>query len=137
MPKIPSFVVMCRDSERKGRLQVGQDFCFSGFWRQTFVRSCVPGQAAYEARREVRVGPLYSDVLYSSWHWARARLRSEWLAADSIPRVAASDLSRQRFVDEFEKPNRPVIITGLVRNAARAVSFATEGCLVLGLLTWF
>lgn len=100
-------------------LQAGQNFRFHGFWRQTFVRSCVPGQASYTARQDMRVEGMYSDVLYSSWHWARARLRYEWLQADTIPRINARDLSRQRFIDEFEKPNRPVIITGLVSSDAR------------------
>ncbi len=99
-------------------LQAGQNFRFSNFWRQTFVRSCIGGQGAFSARREVRVEHLYSDVLYSSWHWAHAKLRPEWLDGDTIPRIAASELSLQHFIDEFEQPNRPVIITGLVRPAA-------------------
>ena len=99
-------------------LQAGQDFRFSNFWRQTFVRSCVRGQGTFSARREFRVKHMYSDVLYSSWHWAHAKLRPEWLDGDTIPRIAASELSLQRFINEFEQPNRPVIITGLVRIAA-------------------
>ena len=99
-------------------LQAGQDFRFSNFWRQTFVRSCVRGQGTFSARREVRVKHMYSDVLYSSWHWAHAKLRPEWLDGDTIPRIAASEMSLQRFINEFEQPNRPVIITGLVRPAA-------------------
>lgn len=63
-------------------------------------------------RRQVR--GFFSDVLYQSWHFAHTPLAAEWLEHDSIPRRDASQLTLQQFQEDFEAPNRPVIITGEV-----------------------
>lgn len=89
------------------------DFKFSRCWRQTYMRSCMTGQEEFQAARQIRASGMYSDLLYSSWHFAHADLEPQWLEGDTIPRVAAKDLSKERFLEEYEKPNRPVIITGL------------------------
>lgn len=54
-------------------------------------------------------------MLYQSWHFAHAPLEGDWLEHDNIPRRDTSKLTLQQFQDEFEAPNRPVIITGEVR----------------------
>lgn len=78
------------------------------------MRSCVNGLKHFKVALKIRASGMFSDLLYSSWHFARVDLEEQWLEGDSIPRIAAADLSKERFVQDFERPNRPVIITGLV-----------------------
>lgn len=55
---------------------------------------------------------FYSDYLFQSWLCASISVKEEWLARSTVPR--RSDLTLQQFIDEFERPNRPVIITDVV-----------------------
>lgn len=91
-----------------------EDFAFSASWRQTYVRSS--GHPEFRQAAPLQVRGLYSDVLYQSWHFAHTPLAAEWLEHDSIPRRGASQLTLQKFQEDFEVPNRPVIITGEVTN---------------------
>ena len=65
--------------------------------------------------RLAQVSNFYSDVLYLSWHFAHTPLEADWLGNDNIPRRSATHMTLQQFQEEFELPNRPVIITGEVR----------------------
>lgn len=94
--------------------QAELNFRFSRCWRQTYMRSCESGQKHFKVAQRIHACGMFSDFLYSSWHFAHAELEEQWLEGDSIPRVAAADLSKERFLQDFERPNRPVIITGLV-----------------------
>ena len=58
---------------------------------------------------------FYSDLLYQPWFCATTDLQDEWLERDTIPRRPAAGLTLAQFRSEYEVPNRPVIITGLVR----------------------
>lgn len=102
------------------------DFKFSRCWRQTYMRCCVNGQKDFQALRRLQISGMYSDLLYSSWHFAHADLEEQWLEGDTIPRVPASELTPQRFLEEFERPNRPVIITGLVSKWAATDKWSDE-----------
>lgn len=62
-----------------------------------------------------QVSNFYSDVLYLSWHFAHTPLEADWLEYDNIPRRHAAHMTLQQFQEEFEVPNRPVIITREVR----------------------
>ena len=53
-------------------------------------------------------------MLYLSWHFAHTPLEADWLENDNIPRRDAAHITLQQFQEEFEVPNRPVIITGEV-----------------------
>ncbi len=65
---------------------------------------------AYEAC--LHVDDFYSDMLYQPWHCAHVPLKTAWLSGDGIPRRAS--LSPEAFREEFEIPNRPVILTDVV-----------------------
>lgn len=74
---------------------------------------------------------MFSDVLYQPHLCAWADLRPEWLEGETIDRVSAKSLSLQDFLDRYERPNRPVIITDLVPNWRR-VSRSPHVCKIFG-----
>jgi len=78
------------------------------------VRHAEGGRLGFRAGPPLRVRGFYSDVLYQSWHYARAALREEWLDRDNILRRDAAGLTADQFREEFESPNRPMILTGEV-----------------------
>ncbi|KAA0148711.1 hypothetical protein FNF27_06494 [Cafeteria roenbergensis] len=85
-----------------------------GSWRHTWLQSARPaGWEACPRHVPIQVRGIYSDALYKPWACANLSAPEHWLRTCSIPRVAAEDLSVERFEREFEVPNRPVIITGL------------------------
>ena len=55
---------------------------------------------------------LYSDVLYAPWLYAVAQIDPEWLHTDNVERRAG--LTPEEFRSEYERPNRPVILTDVV-----------------------
>ena len=99
--------------------EFGGDFRFSGNWRQTYVRRCSPREWTSSVRLSK---PVCSDLLYQPWLCATTPLRREWLSRDNIPRIAADDLSRDVFREQFEQRNVPVIITGLARTLGPRLS---------------
>lgn len=63
-------------------------------------------------------GPLtvqgfYSDLLYQPWFCATTPIRQEWLQRDTLER--RSGLSVEDFREQFEIPNRPVVLSDAVR----------------------
>jgi hypothetical protein len=59
--------------------------------------------------RALQVDGFYSDLLYQPWHCYTVDLAPDWLATDNVDR--RSGLSVQQFVDQYERPNRPMIVT--------------------------
>lgn len=58
------------------------------------------------------ISNFYSDLLYQPWHCAHVPLKASWLAGDDVPRLA--HLTPANFRQQFEVPNRPVILTDVV-----------------------
>lgn len=108
--------------------EYGGSFRFSGSWQESFLREAglLSGTAA--VRRPLSIKGFYSDLLYQPWYCATTELRDEWLQRDTIPRRAASGLTLEQFHAEFEVPNRPVIITGLVRGSTHIMTVHPAGC---------
>ena len=82
-------------------------FDFSNSWKETYCRH--RAGAAYIAHRPIRVAGFYSDLLYQPFLCARLGLDPSWLEVDNIDRRAG--LSLQDFIDQYERPNRPVLLT--------------------------
>ena len=57
----------------------------------------------------------YSDLLYQPWFCATTPLRPEWLERDTLER--RTGLSVPDFQRLYERPNRPVVLTDVVRCA--------------------
>lgn len=62
----------------------------------------------------MKVQGFYSDLLYQPWMCATIDIDPHWLHHDNLERRAAEDMSVEQFQREFEMPNQPVIIQGLV-----------------------
>jgi len=71
----------------------------------------VPGHT-HPRQPALKVTNFYSDLLYQPYFCATTPLREEWLGNNNVER--RSGLSLQDFRSQFEKPNRPVIITDVV-----------------------
>jgi hypothetical protein len=88
----------------------GGGWKWTGSFRNTLVMSLGGG-----ASTPFVVDGLYSDLLNKSWLCATARFNRSWLGTDTVPRERAEELSLEEFVRKYERPNKPVIITGIVR----------------------
>lgn len=60
----------------------------------------------------VQVRNFYSDSLFQSWLCASLEIKKDWLQIDNIDR--RSSLSVKEFVELYEEPGKPVIITDAV-----------------------
>eukprot|EP00056_Hartaetosiga_gracilis_P002571 m.55050 g.55050 ORF g.55050 m.55050 type:complete len:513 (+) comp11110_c0_seq1:68-1606(+) len=54
-----------------------------------------------------------SETLFSQWLNSTAGIDEEWLKHDNVPRVEGATLSAKQFADAYERPQKPVVITGL------------------------
>lgn len=106
---------------------VGNNFEFHNTWRDTFVWHALGGSkqsttsaaatataTAFRPHTPLRIPRFYSDALYQPWLCASMAIDKAWLATDNVTRVDAATLSVEQFVHDFEEPNRPVLISGLV-----------------------
>eukprot|EP00210_Caulerpa_lentillifera_P008531 g8137.t2 len=88
------------------------DFSYSESWRSTYVRTLLgKGTKQRSLSLPIRIEGFYSDLLYQSWFCANMIIPEEWLQIDNIPRV--SNPAKEKFQQDFEIPNIPVILTGV------------------------
>jgi len=59
-----------------------------------------------------QVKDFYSDYLFQSWLCASLEIKSEWLSTDNIER--RENLSVEEFIRDFEEPNKPVLLQGVL-----------------------
>eukprot|EP00277_Geminigera_cryophila_P016800 CAMPEP_0179442882 /NCGR_PEP_ID=MMETSP0799-20121207/26355_1 /TAXON_ID=46947 /ORGANISM="Geminigera cryophila, Strain CCMP2564" /LENGTH=494 /DNA_ID=CAMNT_0021228423 /DNA_START=21 /DNA_END=1505 /DNA_ORIENTATION=- len=85
----------------------GGQFEFKRSWKDTLGYAVRKAQYIPHLPREI--AGVYSDLLFQPWLCSSMGICHEWLERSNIPR--RSNLSVQEFIDEFEAPNRPVIIT--------------------------
>lgn len=86
---------------------------FRDSWRTTFALHARPGWRPCPPRRPLAAQGFHSEFVYRSWLCAHLAIDPAWLETENVPRRAG--LTREQFREEFEIPNRPVIITDGVR----------------------
>ena len=59
-----------------------------------------------------QVKDFYSDYLFQSWLCASLEIKDEWLKTDNIER--RENLSVEDFIRDFEEPNKPVLLSGVL-----------------------
>lgn len=84
---------------------------FQSSWQDTYLASTVPGYRP-GARKPRKVAGVQSDLLYTPWLCASAAVDPAWLEVDNIER--RSGLTLEEFRAQYERPNRPVILTDVV-----------------------
>ena len=98
---------------------------FVSTWRDTFV--CMLGQERggkdavknFQPHVPIRVTNMFSDVLHRCWvcHTCEFEYACPgFYNHNDIPRRDVNDLSVDAFVDEYEMPNKPVIISNAVNH---------------------
>lgn len=109
------FYILSRD-ESLWRNFVIENFdgCFSFFktWKDTFISNFMNKNGLkYEYFPSYAFDGCYSDILYQPWHCGHVDLE-QWSHRDNIDR--RSNLSLEEFIEEYEKPGKPVILTDIV-----------------------
>eukprot|EP01033_Poteriospumella_lacustris_P009125 gene9125-6564_t len=93
-----------------------QSIKFDTTWRQTYYRMRQPQKESFSFP-VVRVDGYPSGFLFKQWLCGNIRFERDvphFYKHQDIPRIPLEEMTVERFVEEFERPNRPVII----RNAA-------------------
>lgn len=90
----------------------GGNFRFKLDWRCTYAAAMPPYSPP--PWPPLKVTGFFSDYLFQSWLCSSLKMKEEWLLVDNIDR--RNDLSVQEFIDRYEEPNRPVIITDALSN---------------------
>lgn len=96
-------------------LKIFQDrLAFCRTWKDSYARMWSNGAAPLH--NPIKVRGIYSHILHRTWMCRNVDLQShcKGFLLDNLTRRHISTLSTKQFVEEFEKPNIPVIITGVV-----------------------
>jgi hypothetical protein len=105
------------------------DWEFQGTWQDTYIASkelhqqkntsstTTAATAAkktrrYKPRTYLPISHFYSDLLHQSWLCATLEVDSSWLELENIDR--RSNLTVEEFKTQYERQNRPVILTDIV-----------------------
>ncbi|CEM32257.1 unnamed protein product [Vitrella brassicaformis CCMP3155] len=83
-------------------------------WRCTWLTMTHRKGVNSVAPASVRVPSFYSDWLFQRFHCASVPLKRRWLCTETIDRRDAAALSVGDSIREYETPNVPVIIRGVV-----------------------
>eukprot|EP00884_Botryococcus_braunii_P021807 jgi/Botrbrau1/830/Bobra.0352s0027.1 len=86
-------------------------FCYRSDWRRTYITTKWPW-AQVSNGPPLSVQGIFSDLLYQPWLCATTPLLPSWLAVDNLER--RSQISLTEFREQFERPNRPVILSNAV-----------------------
>ena len=87
----------------------GGGFHFRNTWRETCTGH------PHSPQPTCGQGVVFSDVLYDPWYQAAAlTVEPRWLERSNVDRRSVNELSKTEFVERYEKPGKPVIITDCV-----------------------
>jgi hypothetical protein len=95
----------------------GRNISFHKTWKDTYAMIQIQGKYPLPTITPIRVSHFYSHYLFHHWlcaHYEFERIAPGFYKNEDVPRVEASQLSIQQFIEQYEKPNTPVIITHAV-----------------------
>lgn len=64
----------------------------------------------FRPHHPIEVSGIYSDTFYRSWLCRSFDLDPSWLRIETIERVDSAEMTADRFVNEYEIANKPVIV---------------------------
>lgn len=85
---------------------------FQGNWQDTYLLGMQAKGFTPGTRKMRRAAGLQSDLLYTPWLCATCAIDPSWLEVDNVDR--RSGLSVAEFREQYEIPNKPVILTDVV-----------------------
>ena len=89
----------------------GNNWMYTSNWQDTYLCCKIPGFRS-GSRHPRPVAHFYSDLLHQSWLCATLDVDPTWIEEENIER--RSGLSVEEFKEQYERPNRPVILTDVV-----------------------
>ena len=95
-----------------------RELVFRDSWRDSYFASFFEaaagggGQPKRQRLEATRVRNVFSDLLFAPYRASGLEPTPQWIVKENIDRVAADSLSVADFVERYEKPNKPVILTG-------------------------
>eukprot|EP00698_Gefionella_okellyi_P002532 TRINITY_DN12376_c0_g1_i1.p1 TRINITY_DN12376_c0_g1~~TRINITY_DN12376_c0_g1_i1.p1 ORF type:complete len:467 (-),score=66.88 TRINITY_DN12376_c0_g1_i1:41-1390(-) len=89
----------------------GGDFIYTTSWKATY--QCRKRPDLVIDYRPLPIAGFFSDLIFQSFYCASIAINPRWISTDNIDR--RSNLSLEQFIAEYEKPNRPVLITDVVK----------------------
>jgi hypothetical protein len=104
------------------------DFYYRTCWKDTYVLKLLSERGdtgSFVPHRPLRVSYMFSDLLHRFWACRSYDVRSTckgFYTRDTVQRRQAAQLSVRQFVEEFERPNVPLLIEGGCK-AWRALSW--------------
>ncbi|KAK6099357.1 hypothetical protein MT418_000782 [Batrachochytrium dendrobatidis] len=106
----------------------GGNFKYMNSWRDTFKYTILVNQfrlSDFIPDQPLRVSGMYSDLLYTSWRCATVPL--DHLCGIGIDNISRrNNLSLSDFLQEYAKPNLPVILTDVVREWPAFKKWSTD-----------
>lgn len=72
--------------------------------------------ALFCPHKPIKISGIYSDTFYRSWLCRSFELNPSWLSTETIDRVDASNMTSERFLNDYEIANKPVIIYNATNN---------------------
>lgn len=83
---------------------------FECTWKDTYVKAA--SIKKYVKHCPIAMDGIYSDIFFRSWFCRSFDLQEEWLSVNNVPKEDVEHLSLERFLQEYEGKNYPVIIKG-------------------------
>eukprot|EP00729_Bicosta_minor_P017601 gene17601-15860_t len=100
-------------------------FWFNGSWKDTLA-GITAKDNNIKPHSPIVVKGFYSDVLFAPWICAASSTDPSWVDIDNIERRSAETMSADDFRQEFELPNKPVIITDLASKWPAALKWNVD-----------
>lgn len=90
-------------------------FFYDRSWKQTYINTrwrTAGRDGAAPSHAALAVRDFYSDALYAPYRDAHTPIPERWLRAQTVRKVPAAGLTRERFVAEYESQGIPVVLSG-------------------------
>ena len=86
----------------------------NGCWKDIYAWNHLPSCSNRTIKRHapISVQGIYSDTFFRSWLCRSFALQPSWLSTHTVSCVPHSEMTTERFFNEYERTNTPVLIKG-------------------------
>eukprot|EP01059_Diplonema_ambulator_P015136 TRINITY_DN26234_c0_g1_i1.p1 TRINITY_DN26234_c0_g1~~TRINITY_DN26234_c0_g1_i1.p1 ORF type:complete len:477 (+),score=110.29 TRINITY_DN26234_c0_g1_i1:51-1481(+) len=98
-------------------LRADGKFFFADSWKQTFINTswAAKGKAGSPpTHTPIKIQNFFSDTLYQPHRDATMAIPTYWTTTETVQRSSAKQISKSEFIEKYETPGIPVILTDLV-----------------------